>query len=248
LKRIRFALALLVLGAAGVAAPFAIPAIGAGSSTSKTVTIKVTASEWKFVLSKKSIPTGTTVIFKVTNKGKIGHDFKINGKKTPLIQPGKTATLKVAFKKKGRLTFICTVKGHAALGMKGSFAVGVKPVTTTTGGTTTGGTTTGTTTTTPTSCTNPTTTVTVGMREYAFDLSQGGPGQPAIPHGCVQFNIRDNGSETHNFDIQGVKAGAILTPGGTETWAVNLTAGTKQVICDVPFHVDRGMTTSLNVS
>src|SRR5206468_1684390 len=119
--------------------------------------------EWKFGLSKKTVPTGTIVIFKITNKGKIGHDFKINGKKTPLIQPGKTATLKVVFKKKGRLTYICTVKGHAARGMKGSFAV------------------------------------------------------------C-------------------------LKPGGTETWAVNLTTGTKQVICDVPFHVDRGMTTTLTVS
>jgi uncharacterized cupredoxin-like copper-binding protein len=246
LKRVRFALALLALGAAGVAAPFAIPAIGAGSSTSKTVTIKVNASEWKFALSKKTVPTGTTVIFKVTNKGKIGHDFKISGKKTRLIQPGKTLTLKVKFTKKGRFIYICTVKGHAALGMKGSFAVGVKPVTTTTGGTTTGGTT-GTTTTTP-ACTTPTTTVTVGMREYAFDLSQGGPGEAPIPAGCTQFNIRDNGSETHNFDIQGVRAGAILTPGQTESWVVNLTSGTKTVVCDVPFHIDRGMTSTMTVS
>ena len=86
------------------------------------------------------------------------------------------------------------------------------------------------------------------MREYAFDLSQGGPGQAPIPHGCIQFNIKDNGAETHNFDIQGAKAGAILTPGQTETWAVNLTAGTKTVVCDVPFHIDRGMTTTLTVS
>ena len=28
------------------------------------------------------------MIFKVTNKGKIPHDFKINGKKTQLIKPG----------------------------------------------------------------------------------------------------------------------------------------------------------------
>jgi uncharacterized cupredoxin-like copper-binding protein len=30
------------------------------------------------------------------------HDFKINGKQTPLIQPGKTARLVVGFKKKGK--------------------------------------------------------------------------------------------------------------------------------------------------
>ena len=66
---------------------------------------------------------GTTVIFKVTNRGKIGHDFKINGKKTRLLQPGQTQTIKVVFRRKGRLTYLCTVPGHATLGMKGSFKV-----------------------------------------------------------------------------------------------------------------------------
>src|SRR5206468_2129889 len=93
--------------AAGVAAAFAIPAIGARFSASTTVTIKVTATEYKFALSKRSVSPGTTVTFKVTNKGKLTHNFKILGKKTPLIQPGKTATLKVVFKKKGKFGFLC---------------------------------------------------------------------------------------------------------------------------------------------
>ena len=88
MQRVRIALALLVVGAVGVAAPFAIAAISAGSSSSKVVTIKVTATEFKFVMSKRSVPKGTTVIFKVTNKGKIEHDFKIAGKKTKLLKPG----------------------------------------------------------------------------------------------------------------------------------------------------------------
>jgi len=83
----------------------------------------VTATEFKFALSKRSVPKGTTVIFKVTNKGKIEHDFKINGKKTPLIQPGTTAKLVVSFKKKGKYPYLCTVPGHAAAGMKGTFTV-----------------------------------------------------------------------------------------------------------------------------
>jgi len=250
LKGVRFALALLALGAAGIAAPFAISAIGGSSAAAKTITIKVTASDFKFVLSKKTVATGTTVIFKVTNKGKIGHDFKINGKKTPLIQPGKTATLKVVFKKKAKLSYLCTVPGHAALGMKGTFGVGVTvTVTTTTIGTTTGGTTTGGTTTTGGgSCSSPTTTITVGLREYAFDLSQGGAGQAAIPAGCIQFNIKNNGAEIHNLDIAGVKAGALLNPGASETWAVQLTAGSKTIQCDVPFHIDRGMQSTLTIS
>jgi len=245
LPRVRLALALVVLGTVGAAAPFAIPAIGAGSSTSKTITIKVTASEFKFVLSRRSVTTGTTVIFKVTNRGKIEHDFKINGKKTPLLKPGKSATLRVVFRKKGRLTFLCTVKGHAAIGMKGTFGVGVKPPPVTTVSTTT--TTTSTTTTTTSgggsSCTTPTTTVNVSMVEYRFVLDK-----PSVPAGCIQFVIKNDGQVQHNFDIVGVKAGAILSPAGTETWAVQLGAGSKNYTCDVPFHESFGMTGALTVT
>jgi len=50
----------------------------------------------------------------------VKHDFKINGKKTPLISPGKSATLSVTLKK-GSFKYTCTVPGHAAAGMKGTF-------------------------------------------------------------------------------------------------------------------------------
>jgi uncharacterized cupredoxin-like copper-binding protein len=248
LQRVRTALALLAVGAAGIAAPFAIPAIAARSSTSSTVTIKVKATEFKFALSKKTVALGTTVIFKITNNGKIGHDFKINGKKTRLIQPGKTATLKVEFTKKGKLRYLCTVPGHAANGMKGTFGVGVNVTTTSTVVTTTGGTTTGTTTGGGGSCSTPTTTVNVGLREYAFDLDKGGPAQTPLPAGCIQFVIKNNGSLVHNFDIAGVRVGAFLNPGASETWAVQLAAGTKTIQCDVPFHIERGMTSTLTVA
>jgi uncharacterized cupredoxin-like copper-binding protein len=245
LTRVRSVVALLVVGAVGVAAPFALPAIGAGSSASKTVTIKVTASEFKFALSKRSITTGTTVIFKVTNKGKIEHDFKIGLKKTRLLRPGQSATLKVVFKKKGRFAFLCTVKGHAALGMKGKFAVGVTPlpVTTTRTTTTTATTTATTTSTTPVTCTSPTSTVNVSMVEYRFILDKS-----SVAAGCIQFNIKNDGQVTHNFNLIGVKAGAQISPGATDTWAVQLTAGAKNYTCDVPFHDSFGMNGQLTVT
>ena len=59
----------------------------------------------------------------VKNVGKIGHNFKINGKVTPMIKPGKKATLVVTFTKAGKLPYLCTIPGHAAAGMKGSFTV-----------------------------------------------------------------------------------------------------------------------------
>jgi plastocyanin len=229
-------LALLTVGVVGAGAAFAIPAIGAHSTAAKTVTIKVTATDFKFKLSRASVPTGTTVVFKVTNKGKIPHDFKINGKKTPLINPGATKSIKVLFKKKGRLTYICTVTGHAKLGMTGKFAVGTTAITqtTTTTTTTTGGG--------STACTTPTTTVNVRMRDFTFDLDK-----TSVPAGCIQFVVTSV-DEVHNFDLQGKHNGALLGAGQTETWAIQLTAGSYRYVCDVGQHQDFGMVGNLAVS
>ena len=113
MKRI---LSLLVLCAAAGVLLFA--AIPAGARTTAT-TVKVTAKEYKFILSTKTARHGT-VIFKVTNRGKIKHDFKIAGKKTIQLKPNKSATLTVVLKK-GKHPYICTVDSHAKFGMKGVF-------------------------------------------------------------------------------------------------------------------------------
>jgi uncharacterized cupredoxin-like copper-binding protein len=81
--------------------------------------VTVKATEFKFALSRKSGHHGT-IIFKVVNKGHIQHDFKIAGKNTAMLAPGKSATLKVTLRK-GSYKYICTVPGHAAAGMKGTF-------------------------------------------------------------------------------------------------------------------------------
>jgi uncharacterized cupredoxin-like copper-binding protein len=108
---------------AAVAAPAlaAVPAL-ASSHAANTPTITVTAVDFKFTLSKSSAPKGA-VTFAVTNKGKTAHDFKIDGKKTALLQPGKKASLTVRFAKAGKFPYLCTVPGHAKLGMKGTFTV-----------------------------------------------------------------------------------------------------------------------------
>ena len=92
------------------------------ASPAATTKIKVTASEFKFVLSKKTAPKGT-IVFTLVNKGKLPHDFKIAGKKTAKIGPGKTTTLKVTIGAKGKKPYICTIAGHAPAGMKGTFTV-----------------------------------------------------------------------------------------------------------------------------
>ncbi len=85
--------------------------------------ISVTATDYKFALSAKSLAKPGSVTFKLVNKGKQPHDLKINGKTSKLLQPGGSTTLTVAFKKAGSYPYLCTVPGHAALGMKGTFKV-----------------------------------------------------------------------------------------------------------------------------
>jgi uncharacterized cupredoxin-like copper-binding protein len=84
--------------------------------------VKVTATEFRFVLSAKSAKRGV-VTFNVTNKGKLMHDFQISGRKTKLLSPGQSATLRVVFLRKGHYPYKCTVPGHASAGMKGVFTI-----------------------------------------------------------------------------------------------------------------------------
>jgi|SRR5258705_9643198 len=86
-------------------------------------TIHVSGGEFFFKLSTKTVAKPGTVTFVFKNVGHVAHDFKINRKVTPLIQPGKTAKLVVKFTKKGKFPYLCTVPGHAALGMKGTVTV-----------------------------------------------------------------------------------------------------------------------------
>ena len=98
-------------------AAIAFPAASSASGTKVTVT----ATEFHFKLSRSTVPHGK-ITFVLVNKGHLKHDFKIDGKKTPQIAPGKTATLVVTLKK-GTYSYVCTVPGHAAAGMKGKLKV-----------------------------------------------------------------------------------------------------------------------------
>jgi uncharacterized cupredoxin-like copper-binding protein len=111
---------------AGLAVVFAalavaVPAFASTAHTGRAsaTAVKVTATEFKFVLSTKSATHGS-VTFTLVNKGKLAHDFKIAGKKTALISPGKSGKLTVTLKA-GKYPYVCTVPGHAQAGMKGTF-------------------------------------------------------------------------------------------------------------------------------
>jgi uncharacterized cupredoxin-like copper-binding protein len=112
--------------AAGVGSSAAAPVRSTGpNATTRAAlftTVNVTEKEYKITLSKKTAKRGL-VVFKVKNVGALQHGFEIKGRKTQLISPGKSATLRVTFLRKGHYPYKCFVTGHAALGMKGVFTI-----------------------------------------------------------------------------------------------------------------------------
>ena len=109
----------VVLAVVATAVGITASSVLGAPAQAKTTTVKVTAFDLGFKLSTKKAKHGK-VTFKVTNTGTLQHDFSIAGMKTPLLSHGKSATLTVTIKK-GKNTYMCTVPGHAAGGMKGTF-------------------------------------------------------------------------------------------------------------------------------
>jgi uncharacterized cupredoxin-like copper-binding protein len=107
-----------------VAAAVTVLAVAAvAGARTRVTTVHVKAAELYFKLSSKTLAKPGVVEFVVTNAGKLTHDFEIDGKRTAMLEPGKTADLTVTLKKKGTYPYKCTVPGHAAAGMKGNFTV-----------------------------------------------------------------------------------------------------------------------------
>ena len=151
-RTLHVAVACLVCAALGYEA---VAAVGKPNGAVVTVTAGK-PSEYKFTLSKSAL-LPSTVTFKVTNRGKLPHQFLICteptgtttanscfGDSTKTLKPGQSATLTVRFSKKGTFEFLSQTPGQAAKGMKGLIGIGVtlsggtpgKTATPATGGTT----------------------------------------------------------------------------------------------------------------
>jgi uncharacterized cupredoxin-like copper-binding protein len=116
----------VVVGVAAIsaAAVSLAPVAAAGDrphARAAATTVSVTGKEYKFTLSRSSARHGS-ITFRFTNKGRLKHDFKISSKKTRVLRKGKSQSITVRLKK-GRYRYLCTVKGHASAGMKGTFRV-----------------------------------------------------------------------------------------------------------------------------
>jgi len=91
---------------------------GGGGGAGQTV--QVSEKEFKITLPSTTLKPGSYT-FDLSNDGKIQHDLAIDGPgvnnaKTPLINGGQHATLKVKLSA-GEYDFYCSVPGHKQLGM-----------------------------------------------------------------------------------------------------------------------------------
>ena len=114
-----FALTVLVLA-------FAAPATSApSSSSSTTLRISAKAAGLAFSTTRLTAAHGTVTIM-MKNLSPIPHDVAIQGNgvntKGKIVPKGGTSTV-TATLKKGVYTFLCTVPGHAAAGMKGKLTI-----------------------------------------------------------------------------------------------------------------------------
>ena len=87
-----------------------------------TTTIKVELHGSIIKMSAKTAPRGV-VIFKVKNTNMYHHNFSINGRRTPVLLTGQSATLRVTFLRPGRYAYKCTLAHHAGWGQKGVFTI-----------------------------------------------------------------------------------------------------------------------------
>jgi uncharacterized cupredoxin-like copper-binding protein len=115
IRRGSFLLGLVGIAVASLAA---LAPTALGTSTAKYT---VTATDFKFKIAPTAVKAGAHS-FTLVNRGEATHDFKIGTKKTRILNPGARQTITVTLKK-GRHPYICTVPGHAQLGMKGTLVV-----------------------------------------------------------------------------------------------------------------------------
>ena len=99
-------------------------ALASTTTASATKTVTVAAGkpfEFAFGLSSRRAARGTTVSFRITNRGSGSHNFRILGKTSRTLRAGGTQTVTVTFTRAGTYRYLCTLSGHASLGMKGTF-------------------------------------------------------------------------------------------------------------------------------
>jgi uncharacterized cupredoxin-like copper-binding protein len=126
-RRIALLAALIAVAGVSVAGIGIAHAAGSGADGTQATTpvkVTVTMSDFRFRLSKTSVPRGRPVIFTIINRGPTPHDFDLTGTRgTAIIAAGRRTTQRVTFRRAGRIRYVCTVPRHIQFGMFGRLTV-----------------------------------------------------------------------------------------------------------------------------
>lgn len=97
---------------------------GGGAGRTGSAPVSVELSEFKVTPAQIRVPAGK-VVLQVANKGSVQHDLSLGneGPATPLLDPGKSATLELGDLAPGEYELFCRVPGHADAGMRAKLIV-----------------------------------------------------------------------------------------------------------------------------
>jgi plastocyanin len=125
MRRAGITLAAIALVGAVAGAGVATSADATPAAQARTFTVNVSITEYAFTVPRKTFPVGSTVVFRVRNRGDQTHNFAIHRAKkaTRILGSGRTATLRVTFTRRGPYQYICTVGQHAVEGMYGMIRI-----------------------------------------------------------------------------------------------------------------------------
>ena len=215
----RFAVLFTCVAAVGTAvAGLSFAGVQSPKRAAVTTNVTVHMTEYAFTLDSMTAPVGT-VVFAITNDGKAPHNFSIAGQTTDTLVSGGTATLTVNFTTAGDNPYLCTLPGHAAAGMQGTFTV--------TGGTP--------------PPTKPTAILKATLSEFKIGLkTTAGTKVKSVMHGLIRFKVTNLGKIPHNLVIGG-KQTVVLAHGKSATLNVVLKKGKFKYVCSVTGHAALGM-------
>jgi uncharacterized cupredoxin-like copper-binding protein len=200
-------------------------------SAAKARVVQASEKEFKITLATTKLEAGP-VTFEVKNVGAIPHDFAIvGGPKTPLIAPGKSATLTTTLKA-GPLEIYCTVPGHKQAGMDLKLTVAASSTIT------------------AKPAKRPAAksaakqqVIPATETEFKITLST-----KTIKAGKVTFDVKNAGAIPHDLAIVGGPKTPLIPPGKSATLTTTLKAGPLELYCTVPGHKQAGMDLKLTVT